>query len=246
MFKFFRSLRRRLLAQNKFTSYLLYAVGEIVLVVIGILIALQINTWNLERIESKKEEGYIENIIRDLHSQLASIDLQLEYEQKYVDLGTILLEEDSYTDAIVLDSISCKQLGSLTERKTFVRIDPTFEDMISTGNIGLLKNQDVRNGLIEYYQELKRVEKVVQNNNTLHVDHGFALKVTDLVAVGQHVSDRLIRVSNELLKDPEREMRFINLVDFRKAIAQNHIKFINELRMKTLELMEGLGRIQSR
>lgn len=245
MFKFFRNLRRRLLAQNKFTSYLLYAVGEIVLVVIGILIALQINTWNLERIESKKEEGYIENIIRDLQSQLASIDLQLEYEQKYVDLGTILLEEYGDTDAIVLDSISCKQLGSLTERKTFVRIDPTFEDMISTGNIGLLKNQDVRNGLIEYYQELKRVEKVVQNNNTLHVDHGFALKVTDLVAVGQHVPDRSILVSNELLKDSEREMRIITLVDFRKSIAQSHINFINELRVKTEELIVRLERIHA-
>ncbi len=246
MFKFFRNLRRRLLAQNKFTSYLLYAVGEIVLVVIGILIALQINTWNQGRIESKKEEGYIENIISDLQSQLASIDLQLEYEQKYVDLGTIFLEQYSHTDAIVLDSISCTQLATLTERKTFVRIDPTFEDMISTGNIGLLKNQDVRNELIEYYQELKRVEKVVQNNNTLHVDHGFALKVTDLVAVGKHASDRLIRVSNELLKDPEREMRMITLVDFRRSIAQNHITLINELRVKTTELIERLGQIQSR
>ena len=46
MIKFFRNIRKALLAENKFTKYLMYAIGEIVLVVIGILIALSINNWN--------------------------------------------------------------------------------------------------------------------------------------------------------------------------------------------------------
>ena len=46
MIKFFRKIRQRLLTENKFSKYLLYAIGEIILVVIGILIALQINNWN--------------------------------------------------------------------------------------------------------------------------------------------------------------------------------------------------------
>jgi len=46
MIKFFRKIRQQLLAENKFTKYLIYAIGEIVLVVIGILIALSINNWN--------------------------------------------------------------------------------------------------------------------------------------------------------------------------------------------------------
>ena len=50
MIKFFRKIRQKLLTQNKFSKYLLYAVGEIVLVVIGILIALQINNWNQDRL----------------------------------------------------------------------------------------------------------------------------------------------------------------------------------------------------
>lgn len=54
MFRFFRQIRQRLLTENRFTKYLLYAIGEIVLVVIGILIALQVNTWNDER--SKQRE----------------------------------------------------------------------------------------------------------------------------------------------------------------------------------------------
>mgnify|MGYP001591841413 CR=1 FL=1 len=49
MIKFFRRIRQGLLSENKFSKYLLYAIGEIILVVIGILIALQINNWNEKR-----------------------------------------------------------------------------------------------------------------------------------------------------------------------------------------------------
>ena len=57
MIKFFRKIRQRLLTENKFSKYLLYAIGEIALVMIGILLALQVNDWN----ETKKNETIIEN-----------------------------------------------------------------------------------------------------------------------------------------------------------------------------------------
>jgi hypothetical protein len=49
MIKFFRKIRQRLLSENKFSKYLIYAIGEIILDVIGILIALSINNWNENR-----------------------------------------------------------------------------------------------------------------------------------------------------------------------------------------------------
>ena len=56
MIKFFRQIRQQLLTENKLAKYLLYAIGEIILVVIGILIGLQINNWNTSKIESKNKE----------------------------------------------------------------------------------------------------------------------------------------------------------------------------------------------
>ncbi|MGB5318748.1 DUF6090 family protein [Eudoraea sp.] len=56
MIKFFRRIRQQLLKENNLSKYLLYAIGEIVLVVIGILIALQINNWNQENKESLVEK----------------------------------------------------------------------------------------------------------------------------------------------------------------------------------------------
>ncbi|MGW9684470.1 DUF6090 family protein [Flagellimonas sp. 2504JD1-5] len=62
MIKFFRRIRQRLLSENKFSKYLLYAIGEIVLVVIGILLALQVNNWNEQRKNRSNEYLYLINI----------------------------------------------------------------------------------------------------------------------------------------------------------------------------------------
>jgi len=75
MIKFFRKIRRKMLIQNKFSKYVLYAIGEIVLVVIGILFALQINNWN----EVQKQEIKIEKIYANIQSDL-KIDVE-EFEE---------------------------------------------------------------------------------------------------------------------------------------------------------------------
>lgn len=64
MIKFFRHIRQRLLSEKKFSRYLIYAIGEIVLVVLGILIALQINNWNEDR-KARVQEKEILNEVRD-------------------------------------------------------------------------------------------------------------------------------------------------------------------------------------
>lgn len=58
MIKFFRKIRQKILVENKFSKYLAYAFGEILLVVLGILIALQVNTWNQNRQRSELEKRY--------------------------------------------------------------------------------------------------------------------------------------------------------------------------------------------
>jgi hypothetical protein len=62
MIKFFRQIRYKLMSENKTSKYFKYAIGEILLVVIGILIALQINTWNEERKERNREQAILKNL----------------------------------------------------------------------------------------------------------------------------------------------------------------------------------------
>jgi len=66
-----RQIRRKLLMNNKITTYLLYAIGEIFLVVIGILIAVQIDDWNKRREEQKQQRKYYEDILVDLRKDSA-------------------------------------------------------------------------------------------------------------------------------------------------------------------------------
>ncbi|MGB3342866.1 MAG: DUF6090 family protein [Aequorivita sp.] len=74
MIKFFRKIRQKALTENKLSKYLLYAIGEIILVVIGILIALSINNWNQEKSDRKIEKDYIFSLIEDAKTDLSNFN----------------------------------------------------------------------------------------------------------------------------------------------------------------------------
>ncbi|MCA8975261.1 MAG: hypothetical protein KDC98_11095 [Planctomycetes bacterium] len=84
MLHLLRRLRRSLLQQKALRSYCLYALGEVLLVVIGILIALQINNWNNDRVDRRSEAKYLENLERDLREQLRITTAQIDYEESVI------------------------------------------------------------------------------------------------------------------------------------------------------------------
>ena len=89
MLRFFRQIRQRLLpiaigTDNKFSKYLLYAVGEILLVVIGILIALQINTWNEQRLTKQREQKFLTELNYNLRRNLSQFDEFLIRENRLI------------------------------------------------------------------------------------------------------------------------------------------------------------------
>ena len=84
MINFFKKIRKKLLSKNKFSSYLIYAIGEIVLVVIGILIALQINNWN----ENKKKEQYelslLKEMKKNLKADIRDIEINIKFNERSI------------------------------------------------------------------------------------------------------------------------------------------------------------------
>jgi len=240
MISFFRKIRQTLLAENKFGKYLLYAIGEIILVVIGILIALQINNWNQQRIEGEKEKVYLKNIKRDLQYQLNLIDLQLEFENKYLDNIQPILDLFNQADEFVLDIKVLQNLSVVTERKTFVRTDPTFTDLISSGNIDILKDLDFKDKLIMYYQNVERVELIIQNNNIHLNDNVFysdIIKLAYLDTGNIEELTELIDISNSILQNNENKLWLINLINMRKKVVSSCIELMNEIKVQTQELL---------
>lgn len=78
MLRFFRQIRKKLMEQNKVRTYLLYATGEIALVVIGILIALSINNWNEASKMNKLKEVYTQNLLNDLTTDTLQLNANIE------------------------------------------------------------------------------------------------------------------------------------------------------------------------
>ena len=90
MIKFFRKIRQKLLSENKLSKYLIYAIGEIILVVIGILIALSINNWNSERQNDIRRTFYLEGIRNDLINDTIFINRLIpSYEVGYDDFNSL-------------------------------------------------------------------------------------------------------------------------------------------------------------
>jgi predicted negative regulator of RcsB-dependent stress response len=78
MIKFFRKIRQKMLIENKTGKYFKYAIGEIILVVIGILIALQINNWNENRLEKIEEQSFLSNLHNEFSQNKKALKTALE------------------------------------------------------------------------------------------------------------------------------------------------------------------------
>jgi uncharacterized membrane protein YgaE (UPF0421/DUF939 family) len=85
MIKFFRKIRQKLLQENNIGRYLKYAIGEILLVVIGILIALQVNNWNEQRKDKIKSYSYLLRLNEDLDLILSDVDNSLKGAERKVE-----------------------------------------------------------------------------------------------------------------------------------------------------------------
>ncbi|MDM9631485.1 DUF6090 family protein [Robiginitalea aurantiaca] len=148
MIKFFRRIRQNLLMENKTGKYFKYAIGEIVLVVIGILIALSINNWNEERKERKKEINYLENLKIDLQHEILNSEQYAEYHFKKVQACAKLINGDAPKN--IKDAQVYTDTYEVVFRwKDFVPNNNTFKELLSSGNLSLIKNDSIKNGLLE-------------------------------------------------------------------------------------------------
>jgi hypothetical protein len=133
MIKFFRKIRQRLLTESKFSKYLLYAIGEIILVVIGILIALQINNWNEERKTKQRLNDFLTEIQNDLSDNILKAN----------DIIDKFIAQDSMLRNIRQDKVSYSLENYIENRQSLMFIYE-FENfrLQSKGYDGLVQNID--------------------------------------------------------------------------------------------------------
>ncbi|MEZ4793037.1 MAG: DUF6090 family protein [Gelidibacter sp.] len=161
MIKFFRKIRQNMLSEGKTLQYLKYAIGEIILVVIGILIALSINNNNEANKNRAKELHYLKNIKTDLLLNIKNIDNVINTRESQIKSATIILE---YYEGKPLNHLSdfSNNCVNVYVWKKFYQINNTFLELTNSGNLELISSDSIKNNLLNLdalYKELKGEEE---------------------------------------------------------------------------------------
>jgi hypothetical protein len=163
MIKFFRKIRQSLLSEGKTGKYLKYAIGEIVLVVIGILIALQINNWNDQRKLKQQEQTYYCKISEDLKTDIENINRALvslkerKITAKRFLTNLLKIQEDK---TILLEDY----LGAIRSYD-YIPTKAAIIDITSSGKLENLKNSALKNEILNHYSEQDYAITVIEKND---------------------------------------------------------------------------------
>jgi len=176
-----------MLTENKFSKYLLYAIGEIILVVIGILIALQINNWNEKQKNKQQELVILENILQDLKNDTVGLNNIIERRTSKVASAEIMV---SYYNGKKIDKLS-DYYFHWTNVLYWEAHNPrniAFKELVNSGNVSIIKNAEIRNSLLVInasYEELFAVREhmyddygiYLYNPYSIIIDYGDGIKV---------------------------------------------------------------------
>ncbi len=163
MIKFFRRIRQRLLIENKLRKYMVYASGEIILVVIGILIALSINNWNearkLEQVEFDILRGIKQNILMD------TIDLN-HNRRRFVEMN---MRDSTVINYLMekrpLDSIVEGHLTDLWRSNITLTLHTSYFDEAKTKGLSIISNKELRDSISRLYEFRYDLVLHVENNS---------------------------------------------------------------------------------
>ena len=267
MIKFFRHIRRSLIQKNQMAKYFKYAIGEILLVVIGILIALQINNWNENRKDRVKEKHYVSNLIRDVKSQIKSTKANIANEEKAIEQIESVLTNVKKNNGFSDTTEQLKKLQNLIPYKSFKVYGSTFSDLQSSGNMSFISNKDLLDEINQYYIELLNFKTVINENsydatkNLLKplldfgrfntADMELQNTLADQVVLEQAKTKYKVQESSLKsydqtallnLKDPQIALRIINAINFKETLSIFGIERLKDSLERSEQILEALER----
>lgn len=266
MLRFFRHLRENLLGPTSLRRYLLYAAGEIVLVVIGILIALQIDKNQDYREARARECEYLRSLRADLGTEKQFLQSYSEFDKEVITNAEGLLQGYYDHAEFEVDTTFSKQLSILNNRSTFRKHDATYQELLATGGLNLLLDQTLKQKIMLYFQKVGQYETIIRQNNE-YIDNHFAPLA---LQVGTHyVPNYQLKWNRRLLEkgyikptfnrpadfesgffkniaarlnEPLQELELVNQIQYRYRISVVHLSLVDELLDSNQALVEGLER----
>jgi len=219
MIKFFRKIRQNLLSEGKTGKYLKYAIGEIVLVVIGILIALSINNWKNYQDDRAEEQTLLQNLQQEFTKNLN----ELHSDHK---INFVTLEASHYFLETDLNQKKTKQIDSLIGRLcTYATFDPSIgyiNQAINSGKLDLIQSDSLKIHLSQWSGELNdlREDVIIRREQWLNYL---------LPAIRKHIPARNSDASQDR-PDYQRQKQISPI----KIPDESYKKFINSLEVDSV------------
>jgi len=162
-----------MLAENKFSKYLIYAVGEIILVVIGILIALQINNLNEQNKKEELRKSYVSSLKKDLESDVVLLEKQISRFESELKIHKSLSERLSASNATfdTIRKIARYEFLPFFSPSNNLNFS-TYNALISTGNLDLLQ-PDIREKVQKHNAEQTETIKTIELNFKIYAELGY-------------------------------------------------------------------------
>lgn len=163
MIKFFRNFREQMITDNKTSKYLLYAIGEIVLVVIGILIALQINNWNENRKLEVQELNFLKSFKVSLQADSTDRVQSIELHERARNSMDILIDHME-NDLPYRDTLKYHFSNMMTDWG--LPYDFSTYEALKSNDLNLITNETLRSSIIDYYSYAEGSGTILKNRYT--------------------------------------------------------------------------------
>jgi len=224
MIKFFRKIRKNLLTENKFSKYLFYAIGEIILVVIGILIALQINNWN----ESKKTKQFEYKILNDIQTSMEGnffqLNMCLEANENSIKSANIIIK-------IIKENLMYHDSLDLHFSRSLEWCTPSFQnagyESLKSYGRNLITNDTIRESLGIYDMGWMEILGQRQEYYFYNTASPILTELFDKVAM----RTKMTPFDFEQLKNSK---NYLSILETSKAFREEQIHFYKDWK-KTLE-----------
>jgi len=208
MIKFFRNIRQNLLNEGKTTKYFKYAVGEIILVVIGILIALSINNWNIEKQERKTEKINLMALQNEFTQNKNILNEEIELNTLNIEGAKKMIEsfKSGVSDTISEKTIAYNTYQTFGSEINFAPNTGVLSEIISSGELRLIQNQELKHKLAAFgswIEKIKQQEEEVlthrRDNTNYIINHGNFKSLYNSLGVDLNWQTALDSVNNKAL-----------------------------------------------
>ena len=254
MLTFLRKIRRSFIESGSIRKYILYALGEILLVMIGILLALQVNTWNNNRINRNLEKQYLNRMIQDLGADLEEVERATLSSYRRILLGANVLDtlgvenfnpSDIYQLALQhhengdfeIPSTFGEKLVQLRTYRVFNGTDITMQELLSNGKLDVIRDEHLRIAVQDHYSKI-RINKFF-TNLVIKARNDYLDEMTNLgISVTSH--EKYHQVRRKIINTERLVAHIGNIVSLAGGLIYDYEKGENSIKKRTNDLIQEI------